>query len=316
MSLATTDTEFASSNCVDPRAEAGLQEKERSLRAALGATGRMLVAYSGGTDSAFLAFIAHEILGNEMLAVIADSPSLARADLKSAIDFAETHHIPLRIVQTHELEDATYVRNESDRCFRCKDELFSVMSKLVSALGFEHMAYGMNVDDRGDFRPGQQAAANHKVLAPLADAGLTKQEIRGLARQHGLQVWDKPAAACLSSRIAYGLPVTIETLNRVEKAEALLAELNFRQFRVRHHGDLARIEIAREEMPQMLSAHLFTQISAALKQLGYKFVTLDMEGFRSGSMNSLLPDPTTASVLLPASEIRSANASATRVIQQ
>jgi thiamine biosynthesis lipoprotein len=286
--------------------------KERSLLASLRSTKRLMVAYSGGADSAYLAFAAYQALGDEMLAVIADSPSLPRAELKSAIDFAESHHIPLRIVQTHEMDDAAYVRNDSKRCFRCKDELFSVMSSLRGKLGFEHIAYGMNVDDRGDFRPGQKAAANHQVLAPLADARLTKDEIRSLSRQHGLATWDKPAAACLSSRVAYGLPVTHETLTSVERGEAVLAGLGFRQFRVRHHGDLARIEIAREEMPRMLSTDLFGRVSAALKVLGYKFVTLDMEGFRSGSMNSVLP----ADSLLPASEIRCATPSEAYEVQR
>jgi len=316
--MSTTNTDIASASSHQPVSTSmiALAEKEQILMATLRSTGRLMVAYSGGTDSAYLAFAAHQTLGNEMLAVIADSPSLARADLKSAIEFAELHQIPLHIVQTNELEDAAYVRNDSDRCFRCKDELFSVMSSVGWPLGFQNIAYGMNVDDRGDFRPGQKAAANHKVLAPLAEAGLTKQEIRDLARQHGLQVWDKPAAACLSSRVAYGLPVTRETLTRVEKAEALLAGLGFRQFRVRHHGDLARVEIAREEMPRILSTDLFDQISAALKQLGYKFVTLDMEGFRSGSMNSLLPDASPAASLLPASEIRWSNGPATNEVKR
>jgi uncharacterized protein len=224
-----------------------------------------------------------------MLAVLADSPSLARLDLKSAIDFAQHHRIPLKIVQTNELEDPAYTRNGGDRCFHCKDELFQVMSRICDSLGFDNMAYGMNADDRRDFRPGQKAAANHHVTAPLAEAGLIKDEVRLLARQQGLSLWDKPAAACLSSRIAYGLPVTRETLERIEGGEAVLSRLGFRQFRVRHHGDLARIEIARDEMERICSKALFDQIGRELKALGYKFVTLDMAGFRSGSMNDLLP---------------------------
>ena len=273
----------------DEVALAGLEAKRLVLYARLRSVGRLMVAYSGGTDSAYLAYAAHQVLGAEMLAVIADSPSLSRAHLRDAVDFAESRGIPLRVIDTHELEDAEYVRNDSSRCFHCKDELFKVMAQAGGPLGFSAVAYGMNVDDRGDFRPGQKAAAQHHVLAPLAEVGLTKEEIRTLAREAGLRVWDKPASACLSSRIAYGLPVTRETLETVEKSEEALFAMGFRQFRVRHHGELARIEIAREELERMLSLSMFAEASAALKRLGYKYVTLDLEGYRSGSMNALLP---------------------------
>lgn len=262
------------------------EQKRQALYTRLRGIGRLMVAYSGGTDSAYLAYAAHQVLGSEMLAVIADSPSLARADLNSAIDFATAHAIPLRIVQTNELAEPNYVRNSGDRCFHCKDELFRVMSTIRD---YPAVAYGMNLDDIGDFRPGQRAAAEHHVLAPLAEAGLTKQEIRDLARQAGLSIWDRPAAACLSSRIAYGLPVTRETLDRIEQGEAFLASLGLRQFRVRHHGEIARLEIDRSEMEQLFSLAIYDRITAAFKGLGYKFVTLDLEGFRSGSMNTLLP---------------------------
>lgn len=273
----------------DEVAVASLESKKQALYANLRSVGRLMVAYSGGTDSAYLAYAAHQVLGPEMLAVIADSPSLSRAHLRDAVDFAEGQGIPLRVIDTHELEDAEYVRNDSSRCFHCKDELFKVMAQAGGPLQFAAVAYGMNVDDRGDFRPGQKAAANHKVLAPLAEVGLTKEEIRTLAREAGLRVWDKPASACLSSRIAYGLPVTRETLESIEKGEEVLFSMGFRQFRVRHHGELVRIEIAREELARMLSLSRFEQASAALKRLGYKYVTLDLEGYRSGSMNALLP---------------------------
>jgi uncharacterized protein len=248
-----------------------------------------MVAYSGGTDSAYLAFAAHKALSSGMLAVIADSPSLSRAHLREALTFASHHGIPLKVIETHELELADYVRNDPNRCFHCKDELFAVMAEAGGPLGFSTVAYGMNVDDRGDFRPGQKAAVQHRVLAPFVDAGMTKDEIRILARSEGLHIWDKPASACLSSRIAYGLPVTRETLDRIEKAEEVLFSRGFRQFRVRHHGDLARIEITRIEMPQILSLEVFQQVSVELKRLGYKYVTLDLDGYRSGSMNELLP---------------------------
>ena len=273
----------------DEVAISSLELKKQALYAQLRSVGRLMVAYSGGTDSAYLAYAAHQVLGAEMLAVIADSPSLSRAHLRDAVDFAESQGIPLRVIDTHELEDAEYVRNDSSRCFHCKDELFKVMAEAGVPLQFTAVAYGMNADDRGDFRPGQKAAANHKVLAPLAEVGLTKEEIRTLAREAGLRVWDKPASACLSSRIAYGLPVTRETLESIEKGEEVLFSMGFRQFRVRHHGELVRIEIAREELARMLSLSMFEQASVALKRLGYKYVTLDLEGYRSGSMNALLP---------------------------
>jgi len=272
-----------------PDEVAGLEVKKQALYARLRGVKRLMVAYSGGTDSAYLAYAAHQALGEEMLAVIADSPSLSRAHLRDAVEFAQSAGIPLRVIETHEMEDEAYVRNDSTRCFHCKDELFKVMAEAGGPLGFSTVAYGMNMDDRGDFRPGQKAAAQHHVLAPLAEAGLTKEEIRTLAREAGLRVWDKPASACLSSRIAYGLPVTRETLESIEKAEEALFAMGFRQFRVRHHGELARIEIAREELVRMLSLSMFEQASAALKRLGYKYVTLDLEGYRSGSMNALLP---------------------------
>src|SRR5271156_1768049 len=267
----------------------GLEAKRQALDSRLLGIGRLMVAYSGGTDSAFLAWAAHQLLGSEMLAVIADSPSLSRAHLRDAVEFATLHGIPLRVVDTNELENPEYVQNDSTRCFHCKDELFKVMSEIGGPLQFANIAYGMNVDDLGDFRPGQKAAVEHRVLAPLAEAGLTKEDIRTLAREKGLRIWDKPASACLSSRIAYGLPVTRETLESIEKGEEALFSMGFQQFRVRHHGELVRIEIAREELQRMLSLAMFEQVSAALKKLGYKYVTLDLEGYRSGSMNALLP---------------------------
>jgi uncharacterized protein len=269
--------------------QAELARKRDVLDQHLRSFGRTLVAYSGGTDSAFLAWAAHQALGNGMMAVIADSPSLARFQLADAIAFAHEQGIPLEIIRTDELNRADYVLNDSSRCFHCKDELFGVMEAFVKDRRFHTIAYGVNLDDKSDFRPGQVAASQHRVAAPLVEAGLTKQEIRDLARDAGLRIWDKPASACLSSRIEYGRPVTTEALTAVEKGEDALRSLGFRQFRVRHHGDIARIEIAGEEMPRALNEEMAAEFSRIFKGLGFKFVTLDLEGFRSGSMNTLLP---------------------------
>jgi pyridinium-3,5-biscarboxylic acid mononucleotide sulfurtransferase len=269
--------------------ENGVAGKESKLRENLRQMGRLLVAYSGGADSAYLAWAAHRALGDDMLAVIADSASLARTHLADALAFANEQGIPVEVVATSELDRPEYARNDGQRCFHCKDELFAVMEQLRAARGFDAIAYGVNVDDQGDFRPGQQAAKQHRVAAPLLEAGLTKQEIRELARQAGLRIWDKPASACLSSRIEYGRPVTREALDVVERGEDALRALGFRQFRVRHHGEIVRIEIAREELDRALNPNMATEFTAIFKALGFQFVTLDLEGFRSGSMNSLLP---------------------------
>jgi pyridinium-3,5-biscarboxylic acid mononucleotide sulfurtransferase len=269
--------------------EPGIDRKQSQLRADLRQLGRVLVAYSGGVDSGYLAWAAHRVLGGDMLAVIADSASLARTHLHDAVAFAHEQGIPLEVLSTSELDRPEYARNDGQRCFQCKDELFTVMEKLRAARGFDAIAYGVNLDDQGDFRPGQQAATQHHVAAPLLKAGLGKQEIRELARQAGLRIWDKPASACLSSRIEYGRPVTREALDVVERGEDAIRSLGFRQFRVRHHGDIVRIEIAREELERALNPAIAAQFTAIFKSLGFKFVTLDLEGFRSGSMNSLLP---------------------------
>jgi len=265
-----------------------LDQKAAHLRQHLARNARLLVAYSGGVDSAFLAWTAHHVLGDQMLAVIADSASLARTHLQEALTFAREHGIQVDVVETRELENPDYSRNDAMRCFHCKDELFTVLEQYCAAHAYDAIAYGVNADDQGDFRPGQQAARQHRVLAPLLDAALGKNEIRELARQAGLQVWDKPASACLSSRIEYGRPVTAEALQAVEQGEDALRALGFRQFRVRHHGEIVRIEIAREELPHALTSDMARELAAIFKNLGFAFVTLDLEGFRSGSMNQLL----------------------------
>jgi len=278
--------------------------------------GSVLVAYSGGTDSAYLAYAAYQALGSNMLAVIADSPSLPRAELEAALAFTAAQAIPTRVLRTSELENPDYIRNDSQRCFHCKDELFTVMERARAELGFAHLAYGMNADDRGDFRPGQKAAALHRASAPLAAAGLTKQDIRTLARNAGLHLWDKPASACLSSRIEYGRPVTAENLMQVERAEAALHALGFPQVRVRHHGELARIEIARADLSRALDVAVLDQITDAVRAAGFLYVTLDTQGYRSGSMNAVLP---VAELLGPgarAPEAESSSRPQTRTIEQ
>jgi uncharacterized protein len=269
--------------------ENGAAAKLCALEAQLTALGSVMVAYSGGVDSAFLAATAHRVLGTNMLAVLADSPSLARRDKEAACAFAQSLAMPLEIIATEELDRPDYARNDANRCFHCKDELFVVMEKLAEKSAFARIAYGMNADDTRDFRPGQRAAAQHAVLAPLADAGLTKAEVRALARAAAYPMWDRPAAPCLSSRVEYGRAVTRAVLEQVENAEESLRALGFREFRVRHHGDLARVEIARTELAGALSLERMDKITAALKQTGYLYVTLDCTGFRSGSMNAILP---------------------------
>jgi uncharacterized protein len=268
--------------------EAGTGQKLQKLAARLHQAGSLMVAYSGGVDSAFLAATAHRLLGSRMLAVLADSPSLSRHDLQQASEFARSLAMPLRVIATEELSSNAYRRNDANRCFHCKDELFRAMKLLGAELGFERIAYGMNVDDRKDYRPGQRAAEEHSVLAPLAEAGLTKLEIRALSKAAGYPLWNRPAAPCLASRVEYGRTITREVLNQIEKAEESLRQLGFVEQRVRHHGKLARVEIARTELERVLSMEMLDAITAALRLAGFQYVTLDCAGFRSGAMNEVL----------------------------
>ncbi len=265
------------------------EDKQRALEAHLRGLGSLIVAYSGGVDSAYLAWAAHRVLGERMLAALADSPSLPRSHYQDALAFAAEHAIPLEVVETKELEHEAYAKNDSNRCFHCKDELFTVLEAERERRNFAAVAYGLNVDDGRDFRPGQRAAREHRVAAPLADAGLTKAEIRTLAQAAGLKVWDKPASACLSSRIEYGRRVTPEALRQVEEAEEALRSLGLRRFRVRHHGSVARIEIAPDEMEAALRPDRLALMAAAVRAAGFPYVAVDCDGYRSGSMNELLP---------------------------
>jgi uncharacterized protein len=279
----------AQANQTETAAAQGAAEKLLVLEARLEQLGRLMVAYSGGVDSAFLAATAHRILGDRMLAVLADSASLARRDMEQACAFAQSLGMPLQVVETQELDKPEYARNDANRCFHCKDELFATMKALGGRLGFSSIAYGMNADDTKDYRPGQRAAEEHEVLAPLAEAGMTKLEVRALAKAAGYPLWDRPAAPCLSSRVEYGRTVTREVLEQVEKAEESIRQLGFRELRVRHHGELARVEIARNELPRALSMEMLDAITKALRQAGFQYVTLDCTGFRSGSLNAILP---------------------------
>lgn len=248
----------------------------------------LLVAFSGGADSAYLAWAAHQVLGERALAVTALSPSFSAHDREQAESFVR--HVGLRheLIATREFENPLYVANNSDRCYHCKTELFSELASLAQARNFAALAYGVNADDVHDFRPGHRAAAEHEVLAPLLEAGLTKAEIRELSRREGLPTWDRPASACLSSRLPYGTPVTPKKLRQVEAGEAVLRELGFQQFRVRYHGELARIEVAPEELPRALNPQMAQALSQRFKPLGFTYVTLDLEGYRQGSLNAAL----------------------------
>jgi len=272
-------------------AEAGqlsAEHKELSLLKQLAEFPSVIVALSGGADSAYLAWAAHRAIGERALSVTALSPSYSSHDRAVVEDFVRQLGVRHEFIETHEMENPKYRANAADRCYFCKDELFTVLDVVAQERDFAVVAYGVNADDTLDFRPGHRAASEHRVLAPLLDAGLHKTEIRLLSQRAGLPTWDRPASACLASRLPYGTEVTPERLSLVERGEAALRELGFRQFRVRLHDKLARVEIAREEMARAMSPEMAASISARLKAAGFTFVALDLEGYRQGSLNESL----------------------------
>lgn len=249
--------------------------------------GSVVIAYSGGVDSAFLLKVAHDTLNDRALGVIADSESLPREELTDALALAHDFSLPVETIRTHELEREGYRANRQDRCYHCKDELFAHLGPLAEERGFAWVAYGANMDDLRDIRPGARAARHHGVRAPLVEAELTKDEIRALSREMGLPTWDKPAFACLSSRIPFGMQVTVEALARIEAAESALRELGFRQFRVRHHDSIARVELGQDEITRIVDNEVRERIVEGLKSAGYTYVTLDLAGYRTGSMHEM-----------------------------
>ncbi len=267
------------------------EEKERQLLAKLAEIPALIVALSGGADSAYLAWAAQRVLGDRALSVTALSPSYSAHDRNVLEEFVRAQSIHHEFVETHEMENPAYRANAADRCFFCKDELFSVLDALALQRGFTATAYGVNADDTLDFRPGHRAAREHRVLTPLLDVGMRKSEIRALSQRAGLPTWDRPASACLASRVPYGTEVTPERLSLVERGEAALRDLGFRQFRVRLHDKLARVEIAPDEMPRALTPEMATAIAKELKAAGFAYVSLDLEGYRQGSLNETLKRP-------------------------
>lgn len=267
--------------------------KENDLRGILTGMSSCLIAFSGGVDSSYLALIAHQELGSQALAVTAESPSYPAHHKSQALQLVNRYGIRHQFIRSNELENPNYVDNPINRCYFCKHELYEKLQKLAVEKGFECVADGNNVDDKGDYRPGRRAGIEMAIRSPLIEANLSKHEIRSLSRMWKLSTWDQPASACLSSRIPYGFAVTEEKLRMIEQGEEVLRSLGFRQSRVRHHGDIVRIEIAREELGKAMSTEMFDQIATAFKALGFRFVTLDLEGYRSGALNEIfIPEKT------------------------
>ena len=265
-----------------------LKAKEKRLLEEIASTGSLIVAYSGGVDSTYLAYAAHRVLGDRALAVTAASASYPRSHREMAERVAREFGLHHRVIPTSEIDNPDYAKNGSDRCYFCKTELFDVLEELREQLAVAAVAYGINTDDTGDFRPGHRAADEHRVLSPFLAAELGKAEIRELSREAGLPTAEIPASACLSSRIPYGMEVTPEKLDQIDRAEDALRELGFRQVRVRHHGDLARIEVGADELGRALDPELAPEMSRALKGVGFRWVSLDLDGYRTGSLNEVL----------------------------